>query len=280
MSVRLTQVFEHCKQEGRSALIGYLTAGDPNVETSAKLMLALADQVDIIEIGMPFSDPAADGPVIQAASERALAAGTHIADVFAIASRVRELHPDIGIVLMGYANVPYTIGFELFAQQASQAGVDGVLLVDIPAEERGICEAAFNGHNLSQIMLLAPTSTEERIELAAKVGSGFIYYVSLAGITGAEMGEINKIKDKLSLIRQHSKLPICVGFGVKSVKQASEIASFADGVVVGSHFVSQITSNVGDECAMIASLSKAASGLSLSMANGSVDGEKPAEEKA
>ncbi|MDX8387209.1 MAG: tryptophan synthase subunit alpha [Ghiorsea sp.] len=265
MNMRLSRVFSRCKQEDRAALVGYLTAGDPNVVTSEKLMLALAAQVDIVEIGMPFSDPAADGPVIQAASERALEAGTHITDVFNIALKIRQDHPEIGIVLMGYANVPYTLGFDTFAEQAENAGVDGVLLVDIPAEEMSICSEAFEKHHLSQIMLLAPTSTEERIKLAAEVGHGFIYYVSLAGITGAEMGEVDKIKDKLSLIRQYSKLPLCVGFGVKTTQQASDVAAFADGVVVGSHFVSQITSNIGDEYAMIANLSKSASALSSSM---------------
>ncbi len=265
MSERLSRVFERCKQEKRAALVGYLTAGDPNVETSEKLMLSLAAQVDILEIGMPFSDPMADGPVIQAASERALASGTHISDVYAITSKVREKYPNIGIILMGYANVPYTIGFEVFSERAEQVGVDGVLLVDIPAEEMGICAKAFKKHNLSQIMLLAPTSTEERVRLAAEVGSGFIYYVSLAGITGAEMGQVDKIKDKLSLIRQYSKLPVCVGFGVKNTRQAADIATFADGVVVGSHFVSKITSNNGDEGSIIADLSSSAAALRSSM---------------
>jgi len=272
MSGRLEKVFERCKIENRAALVGYLTAGDPNVLTSEKLMLSLAEQVDIIEIGMPFSDPMADGPVIQAASERALEAGTHIADVFAIAEKVREKYPAIGIILMGYANVPYTIGFDPFAKKAEQAGVDGVLLVDIPAEESGICSEVFKAHNLCQIMLLAPTSTEERIRLAAEVGQGFIYYVSLAGITGAEMGEVGKIKDKLSLIRQYSKLPVCVGFGVKNSKQASDISMFADGVVVGSHFVNQITSNIGDEKAMIKDLSDSAFVLASAMKKNNYDG--------
>jgi len=265
MSKRLSQVFKRCEQESRAALVGYLTAGDPNITCSENLMLSLAEQVDIIEIGMPFSDPMADGPVIQAASERALAAGTHFKDVLHIASSIRRTYPGIGIVLMGYANVPYTIGFDTFAKQASEVGVDGVLLVDIPAEESGICAQAFQRYHLNQIMLLAPTSTEERIRLAAETGQGFIYYVSLAGITGAEMGEIDKIKDKLCLIRQYSKLPICVGFGVKTTTQAADIASFADGVVVGSHFVSQITSNIGNEDAMVSCLSKSASDLALAM---------------
>ncbi len=261
MSNHLPEVFQRCERENRAALVGYLTAGDPNVQTSERLMLTLAEQVDILEIGMPFSDPAADGPTIQAASERALTAGAHIDDVFAIAKRVRQAKPEIGIVLMGYANVPYTMGFELFASKAKQSGVDGVLLVDIPAEESGICAEAFKSQNLSQIMLLAPTSTEERIKLAVNIAEGFIYYVSLAGITGAEMGEVAKIKEKLSLIRQYTKLPICVGFGVKTPKQAESIALFADGVVVGSHFVSQITSNIDDRDAMLSSLSSTASAM-------------------
>jgi len=265
MSNQLADVFKRCAKENRAALVGYLTAGDPCVQTSEKLNLALAEHVDIIEIGMPFSDPAADGPVIQAASERALEAGTSIHDVFRIAKMVRESKPNIGIVLMGYANVPYTIGFETFASQAKQAGVDGVLLVDIPAEESDICAATFKQAGLSQIMLLAPTSTEDRIKLAADVGQGFIYYVSLAGITGSEMGAVDEIKDKLSLIRQYSKLPICVGFGVKTTAQAKEVALFADGVVVGSHFVSQITSNIDDDVAMISALKHTSAAMASSM---------------
>jgi len=185
--------------------------------------------------------------------------------VLHIAKRIREKHPEIGIVLMGYANVPYTIGIEDFSKRASAVGVDGVLLVDIPAEESGLCADIFKQYDLSQIMLLAPTSTEERIQLAAAVGDGFIYYVSLAGITGAKMGEVAKIKDKLSLIRQYSKLPICVGFGVKTTKQAADLASFADGVVVGSHFVSQITSNTDMEDVMVNNLSASASALASAM---------------
>ncbi len=265
MNNQLSHVFARCAKENRAALVGYLTAGDPNVQTSEKLMLALAEQVDIIEIGMPFSDPAADGPVIQAASERALAAGSHIQDVFLIAQRVREAKPEVGIVLMGYANVPYTMGFEPFAKQAKASGVDGILLVDIPAEESGICAKAFKTHDLSQIMLLAPTSTEQRIALAASIAQGFIYYVSLAGITGAEMGEVKNIQDKLSLIRQYTKLPICVGFGVKTPAQAESIATFGDGVVVGSHFVSQITSNIHDDDAMVSSLTSSASAMADAM---------------
>jgi len=257
---RLISVFERCKSQGRSALVSYLTAGDPDPVSSRQLMLSLAAQSDILEIGMPFSDPMADGPVIQAASERALEAGTHIKDVFEITSLVREANPELGIVLMGYANVPYTIGFENFAKQAADAGADAVLLVDIPPEEGSICDEIFAKHGLDRILLLSPTSTDERIRLVCKHGTGFIYYVSLTGITGAEMGDIREIQAKTAHIQSITDMPVCVGFGVKTPEQAAAVGRFADGVVVGSHFVSQITNNSGEK-AISDALSTAASAM-------------------
>jgi len=241
--MRLSEVFKRCKAEGRAALIGYLTAGDPDVASSHKLLARLASHVDIIEVGMPFSDPMADGPVIQAASERALASGTKIADVFAITAELRSANPELGIVLMGYANIAYAMGFETFAQKSKAAGADGVLLVDIPPEEGGICDAIFAAHGLDRILLLSPTSTDERIRLADQKGTGFIYYVSLTGITGAEMGAMDDIREKTRHIQSMTDKPVCVGFGVKTPQQVADVGAFADGVVVGSHFVSQITSH-------------------------------------
>jgi len=243
MSARLGQVFERCKAQEKSALIGYLTAGDPNPEQSRELLLTLAAHCDIIEIGMPFSDPMADGPVIEAASVRALAAGTHINDVFELSRAVRQANPDLGIVLMGYANVPYAMGFDLFSERAAAAGVDGVLIVDIPPEEGVICDDALKAHDLDRILLLSPTSPDERIRLASAEGSGFLYYVSLTGITGAEMGAMADIRSKVAHIQSMADMPVCVGFGIKTPEQAAEVAAFADGVVVGSHFVNQIAGN-------------------------------------
>lgn len=257
---RLTQVFDRCKAENRAALIGYLTAGDPDLQTSLKLLQTLAEHVDILEIGMPFSDPMADGPTIQAASERALAAGTHINDVFELAAKVRTARPDLGIVLMGYANIPYTMGFETFAARAKNAGVDGVLIVDIPPEEGSICDGALKAQELDRILLLSPTSPDARIRLACENGSGFIYYVSLTGITGAEMGDIKGIHEKTEHIQSMSGLPVCVGFGIKTAEQVAKVGAFADGVVVGSHFVSQITAH-HEASAMIRALSDSAQAM-------------------
>ena len=262
---RLSDLFTCCKREQRAALVGYLTAGDPDQTTSEALLLALAEHVDILEIGMPFSDPMADGPVIQAASERALASGSHIQDVFRLTSIVRSQFPKIGIVLMGYANIPFVMGFDHFAKQAVDAGADAALLVDIPPEEGHICDDIFRQHGLDRILLLSPTSSEERIKLTCQHASGFIYYVSLNGITGADMGEITSVKQQVSSIRQHTDLPICVGFGIKTAAQAKAVGQFSDGVVVGSHFVSTIPSHMDKKEMIEPALSQAAKAIKDAM---------------
>ena len=265
---RLACCFMRCRDEGRAALIGYLTAGDPSPELSGQVLSALAGQVDVLEIGMPFSDPMADGPVIQAASERALAAGTHMDDVFRLTEELRAQHPDIGIVFMGYANLPYAMGYEVFAARAKQAGADGVLLVDLPPEESGACDAALAAHGLHPIRLLAPTSSKARIELACSRAGGFIYYVSLTGITGANMGDAAEVRLQVDEIRHHTSLPVCVGFGIKTPEQAVSVAEFADGIVIGSHFVSQVTGHLGDSGAMIGAVQTAAAQIRQALKGG------------
>jgi len=262
---RLHNCFTRCAAEGRAALIGYLTAGDPDPATSEKLLHVLAQHADIVEIGMPFSDPMADGQTIQAASERALAAGTRMRDVFRLALSVRKARPQAGIVLMGYANVAFAMGFEHFAEQAALAGVDGVLIVDIPPEEAGDFDAALAAHALHSIRLVAPTSSTARRQLAAQTANGFIYYVSLTGITGAEMGDIGDIRRQTESLRKQAELPICVGFGIKTAQQAQAVAEFADGVVIGSHFVSCITIHQGDESAMLSELDKTCAAMRAAM---------------
>jgi len=246
MSNRIDVVMAACRSDHRAALVGYLTAGDPNPVDSERLLLALASQVDLLEIGMPFSDPMADGPVIQAASERALAAGTTNRDLFRLLAAVRKQYPDLAIVLMGYGNSALAIGVESFAKQAAAAGADGVLLVDIPPEEGAICDVALRQQGLQRILLLTPTSPQQRMQLVADHASGFIYYVSLTGITGASMGAVASIKRQVQAIAKVSALPVCVGFGVKTAQQAASIAAVADGVVVGSRFVGLVADHADD----------------------------------
>jgi len=265
---RLHNCFERCRSEGRAALVGYLTAGDPNPANSEKLLHILAQHADIIEIGMPFSDPMADGPTIQAASERALAAGARMHDVFHLSMSVRKARPEAGIVLMGYANVAYAMGYEHFAEQAALAGADGVLIVDIPPEEAGDFDAALKAHALHSIRLVAPTSSPKRRELAAKTASGFIYYVSLTGITGAEMGAVAEIRTQVESLHRQSGLPICVGFGIKTREQAHAVAEFADGVVIGSHFVTCIAEHNGNESAMLSALEGTSATMRTAMDKG------------
>lgn len=262
---RMHHCFEACRNENRAALIAYLTAGDPNPEISAQLLQRLARHADIVEIGMPFSDPMADGPVIQAASERALEAGTTMNDVFRLVSRVRRGNPVVGIVLMGYGNVVYAMGYDAFACRAALAGADGVLLVDIPPEESAEMDAALAKYGLRNIRLVAPTSSEARRALAVRSADGFIYYVSLTGITGAKMGSVEEINHQVTRLRKQSDLPICVGFGIKTPEQAAKVAAFADGVVVGSQFVLQISEHFPDSCAMIEAMDTVAENMREAM---------------
>jgi len=265
---RLQNCFAHCAAEGRAALVGYMTAGDPNPAASEKLLHVLAGHADIVEIGMPFSDPMADGPTIQAASERALAAGATMRDVFRLCISVRKARPEAGIVLMGYANVAYAMGYDVFAEQTALAGADGVLIVDIPPEEATEFDAALIAHALHPIRLVAPTSSAERRALAAKTASGFIYYVSLTGITGAQMGAVQDIRAQVESLREQSGLPICVGFGIKTPEQANAVADFADGVVIGSHFVSCVADHAGDESAMLTRLDETCAAMQAAMHKG------------
>lgn len=258
---RLSSHFKLAASESRAALIGYLTAGDPDLETSGRLMAMLAKHVDILEIGMPFSDPMADGPVIQAASERALASGIHMEDVFSLARSVREAFPQVGIVLMGYANNAYVLGYEKFAGKLKQADADGALIVDLPPEESAEFDTVMRREHLHHIRLLAPTSSDERRRLVTRSASGFLYYVSLTGVTGATLTDVEGVRRQVEAIRRISRLPIGVGFGINSAEQATRIAQFADGVVVGSYFVRQIEEHLSDPCAMIQSMERAASDI-------------------
>ena len=237
MSKRLSEIFARAKAKKRAALVIYLTAQDPDDDTSRRLMLAAAEAgADIIEVGIPWSDPSADGKAIQAAIHRALANGGGMTKGLALARALRQAHPNVGIVLFGYANPIIVMGHETFAREAHQAGADGVLCVDYPADEDAELTTALAKYHLDFVPLLAPTSTEARIDVAATAASGFIYYVSLTGITGTALANMEEPRAKVEAIRARTggKLPVAVGFGIRTPGAARAVASFADGVVVGS----------------------------------------------
>jgi tryptophan synthase alpha chain len=237
MTDRIGLCFRRLKAQKERALVTFITAGDPDISTTASVMPLLEQSgADIIELGIPFSDPMADGPVIQRASERALASGITIPDILEM---VRKVRPSISIpvVLMGYSNPIYSYGWERFANDAAEAGVDGLLLVDLPPEEAGELLPAASKAGLKIIFLLTPTSDESRIVLAARAGSGFLYYVTVTGVTGVRQELGINLSDNLSAIHSLSKLPVVAGFGVSTPEQAARTSASADGVVVGSAIV-------------------------------------------
>ena len=244
----IQQTFKRLAGEGRKALIPFITAGDPAPEMTLPLMQALvAGGADIIELGVPFSDPMADGPTIQRASERALAAGMSTRKVLDIVRAFRATGDQTPIVLMGYANPIEAMGLEAFAKAASEAGVDGVLVVDYPPEEcvtfAEVCRAA----GLDPVFLLAPTSTEQRFADVAAVGSGYIYYVSLKGVTGSATLDLDEVARRIPVIREKVGMPVGVGFGIRDAATAARIASLADAVVIGSRIIEEIEQSSREE---------------------------------
>lgn len=238
---RLKNTFERLHQESKQALIPYIMAGDPDLPQTLELMHQMVDAgANVIELGIPFSDPMADGAVIQLAAERALDAGTNLQTVLDMVAQFRQRDQQTAVVLMGYLNPVEWMGYETFAKAASTAGVDGMLLVDLPPEEAGDTQSLFQQYGLDLIFLLAPTTTDERIAQAAKLASGYLYYVSLKGVTGAATLDVTDVTCHLQRIRRYVSLPVCVGFGIKDAESAASVAAVADGVVVGSALVKHI----------------------------------------
>lgn len=237
---RIEHRFAKVKAEDRAALVTYMMAGDPDLETSYQALCALRDNgADVIELGAPFTDPMADGPAIQKAALRALANQTKLEDVLALAKRFRETDTETPLILMGYANPVHTMGYEAFAAAAAGAGIDGTIIVDLPPEEDAPIRAAYAAHNLSVIRLATPTTHEARMATVADGASGFLYYVAVAGVTGAGSADPEDIRAGVEMAKRVSGLPVCVGFGIKTGAQAVEMAKIADGVVVGSAFVEE-----------------------------------------
>jgi tryptophan synthase alpha chain len=245
---RIQLIFEELAKSGKKGLIPFITAGDPSPTMTVPLMHALvAGGADIIELGVPFSDPMAEGPVIQRACERALKFGVGMKDVLGYVREFRETNRDTPVVLMGYANPIERMGQMAFIAAARQAGVDGTIVVDYPPEECEEFGVAMQAAGMDPIFLLAPTSTEERITQVAKVGSGFSYYVSLKGVTGAANIDIEDVSKRVTAIRRHVKLPISVGFGIRDAATAKALASVADAVVIGSRIIQELENTPADQ---------------------------------
>ncbi len=242
---RISTCFHKLGKESRTALIPFVTAGDPEPAMTVSIMHALVEGgADIIELGVPFSDPMADGPVIQLASERALVHNTSLADVIAMVAEFRKTNDTTTVVLMGYMNPMEAMGYENFANSAGSAGVDGVLLVDLPPEESAQIRPLLESQQIDLIFLIAPNTGKQRIELISRVASGYLYYVSLKGVTGSNQIDVTAVSDKLSMIRKITTLPVGVGFGIRDPETAAAVAQVSDAVIVGSVLVDQIASLV------------------------------------
>jgi tryptophan synthase alpha chain len=245
MSTRIAETFARLRKEGRPGLVTYTTAGDPDLPRSADILKALDRAgADVLEVGVPFSDPLADGPVIQRATERALAAGGSLR---ASLSLIEEIRSDIEapIVVFSYANPLMRMGIETFATRAAEAGVDGVLALDLPIEEAGSFRAALNAAGLDTIFLLSPTTTDARIQRAAELGSGFLYGISRLGVTGARESVAAGAEALVRRIRARSSLPIALGFGISRPEHVAQVGAYADAAVVGSALVSKIAETSG-----------------------------------
>jgi tryptophan synthase alpha chain len=244
---RIQGRFEALARAKRKALIPYITAGDPHPSLTVPLMRGLVEAgSDILELGVPFSDPMADGPVIQRSGERALKHGVGLKDVLSCVKQFREDDKTTPIVLMGYANPIEAMGVEKFAAAAKAAGIDGVIVVDYPPQECLEFSALMKKNDIDPIFLLAPTSTKKRIDEVARTGSGYLYYVSLRGVTGAANIDISEIKEKIPAIRKATRLPIGVGFGIRDAESAKRVAQTADAVVIGSRIIQEIEAGSAD----------------------------------
>ena len=225
----------------KPALVAYVTCGDPDLATTRAVVLAAIDAgADVVELGVPFSDPVADGPVIQRASERALRGGTTLAQVLALAKDVRKMKPKAGLIIFSYLNPILRMGLERFCAAAAEAGVDGALLTDLTIEEADSYLACMRAHKLATVFLVAPTSTDARLKKICAAASGFVYAVSRTGITGARKDVSTDARELVRRVRTFTKLPVAVGFGISTAEQFSEVGSWADGVVVGSALVERI----------------------------------------
>jgi len=257
---RIGDRFERLREQGERALVAFVTAGDPDLETTEALVPCLVEAgADLIELGVPFSDPIAEGPTIQRASERALAAGTSLRRILGLVGRLRE-RVDVPLLLMGYANPLHAMGPVAFAEAAAEVGVDGIIVPDLPPEEGEPWYAACRERAIDPVLLAAPTTSKARLSMLVERTRGFLYYVSLQGVTGARTDLAAGIREKVELARSFGDVPICVGFGISKPEQAALVGEFADGVVVGSAFVEAVES-AGSRSAAVDAVARLAAEL-------------------
>ena len=234
---RIEKTFESLKCSGRKGLVGYLTAGDPDSETSLKNILeAIEHGLDVLELGIPFSDPTADGPTIQEASQRALAGGMTVKKALQLVSKIRKVS-EVPIVLFGYSNPYFLYGYDALCKEAAGVGADGMLVVDMPFEESAEMQAAMDSHGLLQIPLIAPTTSSERAGLILEHATGFVYYIMVTGVTGARDTVAQDVGAQVASLRQCTDIPIAVGFGISNGEQAKQVVGSADAIIVGSALV-------------------------------------------
>lgn len=263
---RIAACFEALKAQGKTALIPYITAGDPHPAVTVSLMHRMVEAgADIIELGVPFSDPMADGPTIQLAHERALEHHTSLHDILGMVTEFRQTNQTTPVVLMGYLNPIEIMGYETFASKAEEAGVDGALTVDLPPEEGMGVLPAFREHGIDPVFLISPTTPAMRMASVAQAGGGFIYYVSLKGVTGANTLDVDVVAERIAQIREHTDLPLGVGFGIKDAASAAAVARVADAVVVGSAVIKCIEANPDDHAAMMDGISELLTSMRAAM---------------
>jgi tryptophan synthase alpha chain len=274
---RIEKRFAALKAEGRAGLVAYLTAGDPDIETSTRLFEGVAAAgADLIEIGMPFSDPMADGPLIQAGGMRALKSGMTLRKTLAMVRHLRARDPDTPYVLMGYYNPIYRYGAEAFAKDAAAAGVDGLIIVDLPPEEDPELAEPARRAGLDLVRLATPTSDAARLPVIVERASGFVYYVAITGITGTRSADSAGVRDAVARLRRFTKLPVAVGFGIKTPEQAAEIARAADAAVVGSALVDRLAQHLDADGKAKPGLVDAVLGDISALAKGIRDARRPA----
>ena len=241
---RIEKTFEKLKKDGNKALVSFITAGDPDLDTSEKLLNDLPNYgIDLIELGIPFSDPMADGPTIQRSSQRAIQAGSNLKKTFSIVKRFRTHNNYTPIILMGYFNPIFQFGLREFFVSCSDVGIDGLIIVDLPPEEDKLINSYTTKHNVHNIRLVTPTTHKTRLKKILKHSSGFLYYVSIIGITGTKKPSIANVKNSLKIIKENTKLPILVGFGIDSFDQVQSLNKISDGCVIGSAIIKIIEKN-------------------------------------